>query len=100
MKIKTGLKVVITSDTNALGEYGAASLAGRSGFIDSDKPLYVTGGLSFYSVTVMFHGTYSVREDHFRAADEAVTIVENEDLRWRRAADRAWKRIAEGKEGS
>ena len=99
MKVRTGQEVVVTADTDALTIYGAARAAGRRGILMGEEPIRMSGGLGYYGVQIGgYVGAFEIREDHFVAWTPGYTApADNEDLRWRRAADRWFGRIAKAK---
>lgn len=92
MKVYAGQEVVVTSDVNALKAYGSQHAAGLRGCIMSAEPVGWVDGLAFFEVLI-FTTAYGVREDHFVAWTGQEAREENEDERWRRAAQDSWKRI-------
>ena len=92
MRVYAGLEVQITSDYAALARYQSQSASGQKGMVVSGEPQMFDQGFAFYEVKVW--GTSSaIREDHFVPVADVRPTVENEDLRWRRAADESFRRL-------
>ena len=96
MKLYAGLEVQIIDDESALRPYGSAAAAGKRGCVMSTEPVGWVDGFAFFEVLI-FTTAYGIREDHLVPFTGDVGIEENEDLRWRRAAQQAWERIHDGK---
>lgn len=92
MELRAGLDVEVTSNRHALDVYGSGDAAGCRGSLFSAQPAGTIDGMRFYEVMICGHG-YAIREDHFVPWVERGPPVQNEDLRWRQAAQKAWERI-------
>jgi len=92
MRVYAGLEVLVADDVVAVGAYGSAFAAGKRGFIFSGQPCGVIDGFNFYEVLI-YSTAYAVREDHFVPWVGQTAAVDNEDTRWRRAAQESWEKI-------
>ena len=96
MKLYAGLEVQVTADESALRPYGSERAAGCRGTVMSSEPVGWVDGFAFFEVMV-FMTAYGIREDHLVPWTGRDVVEENEDMRWRRAAQDNWKRIYDGK---
>lgn len=91
-----GLEIVVIDDVDALSVYGSHHAAGRRGVLFSATPSGWADGFAFFEVLIGSTG-YGVREDHFVPWTGEEKKSDNEDTRWRRAAQQNWERLYHAK---